>query len=214
MSFGIYLEYCFKCCTSLLCISLHWLPICRGAIDRNGSNSCTGLQKRDTYCTPCTFFLDNCSQAPVSSAQQHLCWKYLIESKYAGICIHAHAMHPQVCMCASKHTNTNTIDSICVCRNLTGGGILSPSAPQWNDKWGATVLAAASWVQSVWHCAEGGLRQRAGGDGTWVDGQSPSGWDEVHQRGEWKQTQQTTRPSGQHNIASTSHKCKAMWDIL
>lgn len=113
-----------------------------------------------------------------------------------------HVTHQQVWMCACKqahkYTNTQTqwkyksasVES--VYRNLTGG-ILSPSAPQRHDQWGARDLTAASWAQSVRHCAEGGLGQTAGGDGAWVDGQSPSGWDEVHQRGEWKQTQTSSQ---------------------
>lgn len=82
-------------------------------------------------------------------------------------------------------------------RNLTGV-ILSPSAPRRHDQWGARDLAAASWAQSVRCCAEDGLGQTAGGDGAWVDGQSPSGWDEVHQGGEWKLTKQAAGPSGEH----------------
>ncbi len=143
-------------------------------------------------------FLAVRSQPPVSSAQQQWGWKYLIKCTYAGFCIHTHRNPWRTCKYAcvhpSKYMNTQTqwqYKSVSVeggYRNLTGA-ILSPSAPRRHDQWGARDLAAASWVQSVRHCAKDRLGQTAGGDGAWVDDQSPSGWDEVHQRGEWKLVQ-------------------------
>lgn len=167
-------------------------------------------------------FLAVRSQPPVSCAQQQQCWKFLIKCTYAGICIHTHKhmwfTRKRASVHTSEHTNTQTqwqCKSASVeggYRNLTGA-ILSPSAPQRHDQWGARDLAAPSWAQSVRCCAEYGLGQTAGGDGAWVDDQSPSGWDEVHQGGEWKLTRQAAGPSGQHIIVLTScHLCKAVWD--
>lgn len=102
------------------------------------------------------------------------------------ICRHFHDM------CAQKRINKKikTWISQAVWRNLTCG-ILLPSAPQRHDQWGPRCSAAAPWVQSVRR--EDWLRKTREGDGSSVDSQSPSGWDEVHQRGEWTHRQQTAR---------------------
>lgn len=145
---------------------------------RDGSSSSSELLKCDTVSTPCIFrrsfpassFL--CSAAPELEIPDQV-----------QICRRSHPRH--VCTKAHKYRNTTkTWISQAVWRNLTCG-ILLPSAPQRHDQWGPRRTAAAPWVQSVRR--EDWLGKTAGGDGPSVDGQSPSGWDEVHQRGEWTQ---------------------------
>lgn len=153
-------------------------------------------------------FLAVRSQPSVFSAQQQWGWKYLIKCTYAGICIQTHKDIWRTCKYAYVHRSKHSTQTQWQCKSVSvedghrnlSGAILSPSAPRRHDQWGARDLSAASWVQSVRRCAEDGLGQRAGSDGTWVDGQSPSWWDEVHQRGEWKLTQQAARPLGQHTF--------------
>lgn len=124
-------------------------------------------------------FLDARSQPSLSCAQLHKSWKYLTKCKYADTRIH------DVCTKAHKYRNTiKTWISQAAWRNLTCG-ILLPSAPQRHDQWGPRRSAAAPCVQG--DRREDWLWKTTGGDGPSVDGQSPSGWDEVHQRGEWAQ---------------------------
>lgn len=106
--------------------------------------------------------------------------------KCGGLCItnthlKGHSVKKRCSVCASLSRTGY--------RNLTCA-ILSPSAPRRRNQWGVEV-PSASWAQSVRCGAEDQRRQPAGGDGASVAGQSPSWWDEIHQRGEWKQTQKS-----------------------
>lgn len=87
------IHYFFSYCRTMLRAGVHLVFIgclvASGTMGRNDSSSCTGLQKHDTFNTPCTFSV---SHPPVSSAQQKCC-KYLIT-------------HMQACASIHKHINT------------------------------------------------------------------------------------------------------------
>lgn len=154
--------------------------------NRDGSGSGSELLKRDTIGTPCIFRRLFPASSLLCSAPPEL---EIPDQEQ----IHRH-LHPRhVCTKAHKYRNTiKTGFSQAVWRKLTCG-ILPPSAPHRHDQWHRRRTSAAPWLQSVRR--EDRLGKTTRGDGPPVDGHSPSGWDEVHQRGEWTRRQQTARPS-------------------